>query len=237
MTRFKFQPLKARVISNMNAELLPHIELNPATPATATVIWLHGLGASGDDFVPIIPELDLPKELAVRFIFPHAPERAVTINGGYIMPVWYDITAMNIDREIDEQQLLASSDAIRAFIDNEIARGIASERIILAGFSQGGAVAYQTALTYPKPLGGLLALSTYFATHKSIVIHPANQQLAIAIFHGIYDSVVNELLGSQALQTLRALGYQPLYRSYEMEHEVCLEEVMDISSWLQARLK
>ena len=214
MTKFKFLPLKPRVTFKMNTELLPHIELNPATPATATVIWLHGLGASGDDFVPIIPELDLPKELAVRFIFPHAPERAVTVNGGYIMPAWYDITAMNIDREIDEQQLLASSAAIALFIDREIARGIASERIILAGFSQGGAVAYQTALTYPKPLGGLLTLSTYFATHKTIAISPANQQLVIAIFHGIYDSVVNELLGSQALQTLRALGYQPLYRSY-----------------------
>lgn len=237
MTKYKFLPLKARVTSKMSAELLPHIELNPPTSATATVIWLHGLGASGDDFVPIIPELDLPKELAIRFIFPHAPERAVTINGGYIMPAWYDITAMSIEREIDEQQLLASSAAVAQFIDREIARGIASERIILAGFSQGGAVVYQTALTYPKPLGGLLALSTYFATHKTIAINPANQQLPIAIFHGIYDSVVNELLGSQALQTLRALGYQPLYRSYEMEHEVCLEQVMDISEWLQTRLK
>jgi phospholipase/carboxylesterase len=237
MIRYKFQPLKARVTSNMSTELLPHIELNPPTPATATVIWLHGLGASGDDFVPIIPELDLPKELAVRFIFPHAPQIAVTINGGYIMPAWYDITAMSIEREIDEAQLLASSAAIAQFIDHEIARGIASERIMLAGFSQGGAVAYQTALTYPKSLGGLLVLSSYFATHKTIAIHPANQQLSIAIFHGIYDSVVNELLGSQALQNLRTMGYQPYYRSYEMEHEVCLEEVMDISTWLQARLK
>ena len=98
MTKYKFLPLKARVTSKMSAELLPHIELNPPTSATATVIWLHGLGASGDDFVPIIPELDLPKELAIRFIFPHAPERAVTINGGYIMPAWYDITAISIER-------------------------------------------------------------------------------------------------------------------------------------------
>jgi phospholipase/carboxylesterase len=119
----------------MSTELLPHIELNPAKPATATVIWLHGLGASGDDFVPIIPELDLPEDLAIRFIFPHAPEMPVTINGGYIMPAWYDITAMSIEREIDEQQLFASSAAIAQFIDREIARGIASERIILAGFS------------------------------------------------------------------------------------------------------
>ncbi|PTQ90016.1 alpha/beta hydrolase [Agitococcus lubricus] len=217
-------------------ELHP-IEINPATPATAAVIWLHGLGASGDDFVPIIPELKLPKTLAIRFIFPQAPQIAVTINGGYIMPAWYDITAMNLEREIDESQLLASSDAIKQLIDREVTRGIPSERIFLAGFSQGGAVAYHTALTYHRPLGGLLALSTYFATHKHIVIHPANQHLPIAIFHGIYDSVVNELLGNQALHYLRNQGYQPYYRSYEMEHEVCLEEVMDISNWLQARLK
>ncbi|MBL0232009.1 MAG: carboxylesterase [Moraxellaceae bacterium] len=219
------------------ANLLPHIELNPQSPATATVIWLHGLGATGDDFVPIVPELNLPAELAVRFIFPHAPAIPVTINAGYIMPAWYDITAMTLDRQLDEAQLLASSAAISAFIDNEIARGIASQRIIVAGFSQGGAVAYQTALTYPQPLGGLMALSSYFATHKSINIHTANQQLAIAIFHGVYDSVVNETLGSQALQLLRQQGYAPVYKSYLMDHSVCAEEIRDISMWIQERLK
>jgi phospholipase/carboxylesterase len=219
------------------AQLLPHIELNPKTPATATVIWLHGLGANGDDFVPVVPELNLPPELAVRFIFPHAPAIPVTINGGYIMPAWYDITAMKLEREIDNTQLLASSAAISAFIDNEIARGIASQRIIVAGFSQGGAVAYQTALTYPQALGGLMALSSYFATHKSISLHCANQQLPIAIFHGVYDSVVDETLGGQALQLLRQQGYATIYKSYLMDHAVCAEEINDISTWLQERLK
>jgi len=161
----------------------------------------------------------------------------VTINAGYIMPAWYDITAMTLDRQLDEAQLLASSAAISAFIDNEIARGITSQRIIVAGFSQGGAVAYQTALTYPQALGGLVALSSYFATHKSISIHTANKQLPIAIFHGLYDRVVNESLGYQALEKLRGMGYKPQYRSYEMDHAVCAEEVNDISTWLQERLK
>lgn len=217
--------------------LLAPIELNPSTPATATVIWLHGLGASGHDFVPVVPELHLPDTLAVRFIFPHAPQIAITINGGYVMPAWYDITAMNLEREIDEAQLLASSAMISALIDNEIARGIDSQRIIIAGFSQGGAVAYHTALSYPKPLGGLMALSSYFATAKSIVAHPANQQLPIAIFHGIYDSMVQETLGHRALNTLRQWGYSPRYYSYEMDHEVNMSEIKDISAWLQEQLK
>jgi phospholipase/carboxylesterase len=149
------------------------------------------------------------------------------------MPAWYDILAMSLEREIDEQQLLASCAAISAFIDREIERGIDSQRIIIAGFSQGGAVAYHAALTYPQPLGGLMALSSYFATYQTLVPNPANASLAIAIFHGIYDGVVSETLASQALQVLRNKGYSPVYKSYLMEHEVCMEEVADISMWLQ----
>ena len=191
--------------------LLPHLEINPKTPATATVIWLHGLGADGNDFAPLVPELKLPSSMAVRFIFPHAPAIPVTINGGYIMPAWYDILAMNLEREIDEQQLLASSTAISALIDREVERGIDSRRIIIAGFSQGGAVAYHAALSYPKPLGGLMALSSYFATHKTLVPNATNATLAIAIFHGVYDSVVSETLGGQALQVLRRQGFSPVF--------------------------
>jgi phospholipase/carboxylesterase len=213
--------------------LRPHIELNPNVPATASVIWLHGLGASGHDFAALAPELKLPADLPVRFIFPHAPARPVTINGGYIMPSWYDILSMRLEREINEQQFLSSCAAITTLIDREIERGIDSKRIIVAGFSQGGAVAYQTTLTYPKPLAGLLVLSTYLATKDTLQPHPANRQLPIAMFHGIYDSVVPEALGSQALQTLRKLGYSPRYHSYEMDHEVCAEETRDISRWLQ----
>ena len=192
-------------------DLLPHLEINPKTPTTATVIWLHGLGADGNDFAPLVPELKLPSSMAVRFIFPHAPAIPVTINGGYIMPAWYDILAMNLEREIDEAQLLASSHAISALIDREIERGIDSRRIIIAGFSQGGAVAYHAALSYPKPLGGLMALSSYFATHKTLVPNATNATLAIAIFHGVYDSVVSETLGGQALQVLRRQGFSPVF--------------------------
>ena len=155
--------------------ILPHIEIEPPSTANATIIWLHGLGATGRDFEPVVPELNLPDNMAVRFIFPHAPEIPVTINGGYIMPAWYDILEMTLDRKVDEQQLRQSSAEVHAFIDREIERGIDSHRIIIAGFSQGGAVAFDAALTYPKPLAGLLALSTCSGqptpTHSNISWH------------------------------------------------------------------
>ena len=200
---------------------------------TAAVIWLHGLGASGHDFVPIVPELQLPANLAVRFVFPHAPSIPITINGGMIMPGWYDILAMNIEREIDTGHIMASADAITALIEREIAQGIPSERIVLAGFSQGGAVAYQTALSYKKPLAGLMALSTYFATYKTIVPSTTNKNLPIHVFHGTQDSMVPVILATQALDILSLLGHKPEYKTYAMEHEVCLEEIADISAWLQ----
>jgi phospholipase/carboxylesterase len=200
---------------------------------TASVIWLHGLGASGHDFVPIVPELQLPPSLHIRFVFPHAPSIPITINGGMVMPGWYDILAMNIEREIDLGHIMASADAITALIEREITRGIPSERIVLAGFSQGGAVVYQTALSYKKPLAGLMALSTYFATFKTIVPSAANKTIPIHIFHGTHDSMVPVVLAQQAIDVLALLGHQPEYKTYSMEHEVCLAEIRDISAWLQ----
>ena len=141
------------------SELLKCVEIEPAGDATATVIWLHGLGASGHDFEPIVPELQLPAGLPVRFVFPHAPDIPVTVNGGMVMPAWYDILAMDIDRKVDEAGVLASADAVDALIEREIQRGIPAHRIVIAGFSQGGAVAYQAALRYPQKLAGLLTLS------------------------------------------------------------------------------
>lgn len=216
--------------------LLPCVEIEPRSRADATVIWLHGLGADGHDFEPIVPELRLPESAAVRFIFPHAPSIPVTINGGYVMPAWYDILEMDIERKIDERQILASADAIRAFIDREVERGIDSRRIILAGFSQGGAVAYQVALTYPKRLGGLLALSTYFATRETIVPDDANRDLPIQVCHGSLDPVVPEILGRQSVERLQSLGYPASYKTYPMEHSVSPQEVTDIAAWLKARL-
>ena len=143
-------------------ELLPAIELEtpPETEISASIIWLHGLGADGNDFAPMVPQLQLPDNFGIRFIFPHAPSIPVSINNGYVMPAWYDIKQMDIDRHIDEDQLKQSAAWIHALIDREIERGVDSSRIIIAGFSQGGAVAYQAALTYPKPLAGIMALPT-----------------------------------------------------------------------------
>ena len=218
-------------------DILPALEIETATPITASVIWLHGLGADGHDFESVVPELRLPKDMGVRFIFPHAPAIPVTINGGYVMPAWYDILEMDIDRKIDETHLLESAQAIARLIDREIERGIPSRRIVLAGFSQGGAVAYQTALTYPQPLAGLLALSTYFATANSIVPHESNKTIPVNIQHGTYDDVVPEALGTRAYTTLTARGYHATYHTYPMQHQLCLEQIQAISVWLQKVLR
>ena len=150
--------------------ILPHIEINPEKKADSTIIWLHGLGSNGHDFKAIIPELELPTHNRIRFIFPHAPTIPVTINSGHMMPAWYDILEMTFDRKIDKKQLKKSVKAVHAMIDREIQRGIDSQRIIIAGFSQGGAVALDAALTYTRRLAGLLGMSTYFPTANSIDI-------------------------------------------------------------------
>ena len=215
---------------------LASVDIEPIHSATASVIWLHGLGADGHDFEAIVPELTLPDDLAIRFIFPHSPAIPVTINGGMIMPAWYDILDMSIERKVDIEQLTASATAVQALIDREITRGIRADRIILAGFSQGGAVAYQAALTYPQSLGGLLVMSTYFATKETIAVHESNKNINISIMHGSLDPVVDPLLGEAALQTLNKMGFQPSYHQYVMPHSVCAEQIADISNWLQARL-
>ena len=217
------------------SDLLRCVEIEPTAQATASVIWLHGLGASGHDFEPIVPELQLPADLPVRFIFPHAPQIPVTVNGGMVMPAWYDILAMDIDRKVDEAGVLASADAVDALIEREIARGIPSERIIIAGFSQGGAVAYQAALRHPQPLAGLLTLSTYMA--MPVTPSQANAALPVMICHGSMDPMVPEQLGQRAAATLTELGYTPQYKSYPMEHMVCLEQIRDIGKWLTESLK
>jgi phospholipase/carboxylesterase len=211
---------------------LPSAEVQPKLTADASVIWLHGLGADGHDFEAIVPELNLPEALAIRFIFPHAPSIAVTINGGLKMPAWYAILEMSIERQVDLAGLNSSAKQIQALIDREIGRGIPADRIVIAGFSQGGAVAYQAALTYPQPLAGLLAMSTYFATKENIQPDAANQNLNIEIMHGSRDPVVDPSLGEQALNSLTEMGFQPSYKSYIMEHCVCAEQITDISAWL-----
>lgn len=216
--------------------LLAHETIETGPNPSFAVIWLHGLGASGHDFVPLVPELRLPGEVAVRFIFPHAPERPVTVNGGYIMPSWYDIFAMDIDRKIDQEQILLSASQVHQFIERELTAGIPSEHIVLAGFSQGGAVAYQAALSYTQPLGGLLAMSTYFATPDLCRQSEVQKGLPILIQHGRFDSVVPESLGHKARDTLASMGFKADYRQYSMDHELCQAQIVDISAWLSQRM-
>lgn len=217
---------------------LPCIEIEPRhRAADAAVIWLHGLGASGHDFEPIVPELRLPESLAVRFVFPHAPEIPVTVNGGMVMPAWYDITAMDLERKLDEGQLLQSAQRTADLIEREMTRGIDSRRILLAGFSQGGAVAWHAGLSFPSPLAGLMALSTYFATAHVTLPSEANRNLPVHIFHGSQDPVVPEVLGQRAAEQLREWGFEPDYSAYPMGHEVCLQEVRDISAFIRRCLE
>lgn len=218
--------------------LLPAVELvSPADASPkATIIWLHGLGSDGHDFAGIVPELRLPDALAVRFVFPHAPSIPVTINNGFVMPAWYDILEMDIGRTVDTEQLIQSAVAVHALIEREIERGVDSRRIILAGFSQGGAVILQAALSCPHPLAGALSLSSYFPTSDIIDPHESNRELPILVCHGTQDPVVNEALGIKAEADLRAFGHPTQYRNYPMEHSVCIEQIRDVSKWFQERL-
>lgn len=205
-------------------------------PADACVFILHGLGADGRDFEPLVPALSLPADASVRFIMPHAPRLPVTVNGGMVMPAWYDIHEMSLDRRVDEPQLRASAERIQALMQEQVELGIDSRRIILAGFSQGGAVAYQAALSFDEPLGGLLALSTYFATAESITLAEANRELPVEVHHGSFDPVVPEALGRAGYEKVKSLGYPAHYRQYPMAHAVCPQQVADIGHWLSQRL-
>ncbi len=223
----------------ITGQLLSCVEVEPSKPANATVIWLHGLGADGHDFEPVVPALKLPESLPIRFVFPNAPHQPVTVNGGMVMPAWYDILEMSIERKIDVDGLLKSVQQIDALIQREIDRGIASDRIVLAGFSQGGAVAYHAALCYPKPLAGLMTLSTYMATAELIEQQRSdiNRNIPVVIHHGTADDVVPISLGTQATEKLQQLGYQPQWHSWPIDHGLCLEEVESIGEWLVRTLE
>jgi phospholipase/carboxylesterase len=195
------------------------------------VIWLHGLGADGHDFEPIVPELRLESALRVRFVFPHAPVQPVTINGGYAMRAWYDI---GNDRRQDEAGIRASQARVEALIARERTRGVAARRIVLAGFSQGGAIALQTALRHPERLAGVLALSTYLPLAETLAAeaHPANRDAPIFMAHGTQDPLIPLARAAASRDTLRALGYDVQWREYPMPHSVCAEEIAEIGAWL-----
>lgn len=217
--------------------LLPALEKETRANPDSAVIWLHGLGADGHDFAPIVEQLRLPAEAAIRFIFPHAPSLPVTVNGGFIMPAWYDVYDMQIERRVDRQGILRSAERVAGFVLREMQGGINAKRIVIAGFSQGGAVAYQLALSHPAPLGGLLAMSTYLATADSLAYSQANASLPISVQHGLHDPIVPVALGRQATEILKAKGYGVEFASYPMEHAVCPQQIADIAQWLRRVLQ
>lgn len=218
--------------------VLPCVEIEPRSPARAAVIWLHGLGADGHDFPPIVPELGLDPGLGVRWVFPHAPAIPVTINGGMVMPAWYDIRGLDFATRHDEVGIRRSAGQLEELVARERERGIPAEGLILAGFSQGGAVAAYTALRHPEPLGGLVLLSTYLVLAESLSAErsAANAELAIFQAHGTHDPMVPLERGLAAHRRLLELGYAPEWHEYPMAHQVCLEEIRDLGRWLAARL-
>ena len=218
-------------------EKLQTLEIK-ANNARYSVIWLHGLGADGYDFEPIVAELQFKNKNTTRFIFPHAPTMPVTVNAGMVMPAWYDIVAPRIDAEQDEKGIRYSARQINQLIDAEIARGINSTNILLAGFSQGGAIVLHTGLRYTKPLAGIMALSTYLPLDTFVADEAAKENSNIPIFyaHGIQDPVIPVSLAEMSKDYLNKLGYKIDWHTYPMEHSVIPQEIDDISAWLDKTL-
>lgn len=218
-----------------NASVLPTVELATGPQPTHAVIWLHGLGADGHDFEPLVDQLDHARLPPTRFVFPHAPMRPVTINAGYVMRAWYDIVTTDFSRRREDPRGVRESAAqLEALIARENARGIADANIVVAGFSQGGAIALHTALRHPQRLAGILALSTYLPLAESLAgeAHAANRATPVFMAHGYGDTVIPYDFAERSGTLLRDAGYPIDWRPYETEHSVCLEELRDIEDWL-----
>lgn len=218
-------------------QLLDGIEIGNES-ADKAIIWLHGLGADGHDFEPIVPELDLPANHNIRFIFPHAPQRPVTINSGMNMPAWYDVASMSFTDSEDEVGIRQSAIQITQLVEREKERGVDPGNIVLAGFSQGGAIALHTALRYPETLAGVIVLSSYLPLRDLFIeeAHAANLATPILMCHGIMDPVIPVNLGADSSHYLQQQGYPVEWHTYPMQHSVCAEEIRDISQWLQQHL-
>jgi phospholipase/carboxylesterase len=216
---------------------LEAVEIETAASPDASVIWLHGLGADGHDFEPVVPELRLAPTLRLRFVFPHAPVRPVTLNNGMRMRAWYDILQLGGGPE-DEAGVRASQGMVEALIERERSRGVAARRIVLAGFSQGGAIALHTGLRHGQRLAGVLALSTYLPLAGSLQAErsEANRDVPIFMAHGEFDDIIPIARAQQSRQALAAQGYAPQWHSYPMPHSVCGEEIADIAAWLAGNL-
>jgi phospholipase/carboxylesterase len=220
----------------MNSDTLLEREIIETGPAPERcVIWLHGLGADGFDFVPLVPELRLPDTLPVRFVFPHAPHQPVTINGGYIMRAWYDIIAPDLRARQDADGIKRSQQAVIELIHEQQDQGIPASHILLAGFSQGGAIALYTALRYPEPLAGVLALSTYLPLADTSAAELQSGNLGVPLFmaHGDADPIVPLTAAVQSRHRLQELGFNVEWHEYAMQHSMCQEEIGDVSQWLQ----
>ena len=216
------------------AELLDAIQLETGRDPQRTVLWLHGLGADGRDFVPIVGELDLA-EVPIRFVFPHAPMQAVTINNGMVMRAWYDILGNDLARREDERGVRTSQGLVEALIARERSRGVASTKILLAGFSQGGAIALQTGLRHPEPLAGIMALSTYVPIAATLEAerNPANARVPIFMAHGTQDPIIPLAHARRSHELLERLGYAVEWHEYPMPHSVAPQEIRDIGAWLR----
>ena len=219
----------------MSGHGLETVEVEPGTAADAAVLLMHGLGADGHDFESLVPELRLPASLPVRWVFPHAPVRPVTINGGHRMRAWYDIAAIDRHALEDEAGIRGSAEAIGDLVRRERERGIAADRIVLAGFSQGGAMALFAALRWPERLGGVIALSCYLPLPAALPAeaHPANAAVPVFMAHGTLDPIVPAALGEGTRDLLRSRGYDVDWRTYPMPHSVCAPEVADLREWLR----
>ena len=211
---------------------LETVVIETSSPVKQSVIWLHGLGADGHDFAPIVPELNLPN---TRFIFPHAPHQPITMNNGYEMRAWYDLYGLTLQNKQDEAGMRAMQKEIESLIQNEIKQGIPANKIVLAGFSQGGAMAFFTALRYPEKLAGILALSTYVSLKEKLAdeASPANHDIPIFMAHGIFDSIITLDTCNVSRQLLEDLNYAVEWHEYPMAHSVCPEEIEDIAHFLK----
>lgn len=220
------------------APLPETIEVGTGPSPSFSVIWLHGLGADGHDFEAVVPELGLGEVPAVRFVFPHAPVRPVTLNGGMAMRAWYDIVSLTASREADEAGIAQSTAQVAALIEREEARGVPPERVVLAGFSQGGAIALHAGLRYPRRLAGIMALSSYLLMSERLSDErsDANHDVPLFVAHGEMDPVVPFAAGQATAQKLEALGYPVEWHRYPLPHSVSLHELADIGRWLRARL-
>jgi len=218
-----------------SAALLPAVEIETRPNPNAAVIWMHGLGADGNDFVPIVPELKLPATAGIRFVFPHAPTRPVTINGGYVMRAWYDIVGADLTTRGDEAGIRDSQQRVEQLIAREKSRGITASRIVLAGFSQGGVIALQTGLRHAERLAGIMALSTYLALPQKLAAeaNAANRDVPIFMAHGTGDQVILHAWADQSRRTLEQQGYKIEWHDYPMPHSLCLEEVVAMGAWLR----